>query len=58
MSHAELCPVCEGAGSVPNDCCNINYFTLRTRICHGCGGCGWVVVPGEYIDEGDENESW
>ena len=32
MAHAELCPVCKGAG-------NIAPFY---DACHGCGGRGWV----------------
>ena len=44
MSHAELCPVCGGSGEVwrsdPNTS-SVGYYTT----CHGCGGCGWVIVP-------------
>ena len=29
MSHAELCPVCNGTGVLP---------------CRGCNGLGWVTV--------------
>lgn len=45
MSHAELCPVCNGKG----------YFVGRDHTdrlkseCHGCQGLGWVTIyDGEY----------
>jgi len=34
MKHAEICPVCGGAGQV------------NGQRCHGCGGRGWVEVEG------------
>jgi len=45
MSHAELCPVCEGIGQViiyPNEntTANVDY----TVVCHGCDGLGWITV--------------
>jgi DnaJ-class molecular chaperone len=63
MNHAELCPVCEGAGNIPHNFIAYDYhFTSFTKPCHGCGGRGWVVVPDDYItpwtDGGDEYESW
>lgn len=42
MNRAELCPVCNGKGIVPNldlKCCG------KMVKCHGCDGKGWIVVP-------------
>jgi len=33
MSHAETCPVCQRKGKVDDD-----------KLCHGCGGLGWVTI--------------
>lgn len=41
MAHAELCPVCGGSGQVNS---MDPLQTGATRLCHGCGGTGWVVV--------------
>jgi len=42
MSHAEMCPVCQGKGKIlenfPSD------TAIREVVCHGCNGRGWVVV--------------
>jgi DnaJ-class molecular chaperone len=42
MSHAEICPVCQGKGKIlenfPSD------TAIREVVCHGCNGRGWVVV--------------
>lgn len=40
-----ICPVCEGRGSVSDptgygSSCSGFY----TKVCHGCGGKGWVEV--------------
>lgn len=40
MSHAEKCPVCNGAGK-------IGFGTSEEKPCHGCYGNGWVTVPGD-----------
>jgi len=48
--HAEICPVCGGRGTVPPD---LQYGSTSVGIeqtCHGCGGCGWVVVPDRRAD--------
>ena len=37
MAKAVLCPVCMGQGMISG------------RVCHGCGGLGWVEVKDEYI---------
>jgi DnaJ-class molecular chaperone len=38
MSHAELCPVCKGAGKYENN------------TCHGCDGKGWIVIKEDNTD--------
>lgn len=46
MNHAETCPVCGGKGTVlPPP--NYEVTSAQTeQACHGCGGRGWVTVPG------------
>ena len=36
MSHAEICPICQGKGEVLG------------KKCYGCGGKGWVTVHDQY----------
>ena len=45
---AVLCPVCQGSGkwAVP-PYGDSTDAAPRMVACHGCGGCGWVVVPDE-----------
>lgn len=33
------CPVCHNFGTL----------SYGTKVCHGCGGKGWVVVPAEEV---------
>jgi DnaJ-class molecular chaperone len=43
MNHAEMCPVCQGTGRIPEE--NWSYVTeINEILCHGCNGRGWVVV--------------
>jgi len=35
---AERCPVCGGSGE-------IRVPPKELKVCHGCNGKGWVVVP-------------
>ena len=42
MSHAEKCPVCEGAGRLPDG--KGETSSARGKDCNGCGGKGWVTV--------------
>lgn len=55
MKHAELCPVCKGAGMIyPDNPAHPNWrgsmaITLEPVPCHGCRGKGWVEVEGESI---------
>jgi len=45
MSHAEICPVCAGAGCVESYPMHGQETTVPLRSpCHGCGGLGWVTV--------------
>ena len=43
MSHAEICPVCNGSGKVMPPDKNTTAVT-QPVTCHGCGGTGWVKV--------------
>lgn len=51
MSHTEVCPVCGGTGKY-TDTYEVSTESeegtgipqYRTRICHGCGGKGWVTI--------------
>ena len=60
MSEAVICPVCKGAGVVPDE---VKYTYTdgtatggitgastypSTKVCHGCGGKGWVEVGASY----------
>jgi len=46
MSHAQICPVCDGTGKTRNPDYNPNLTYPGEEIvtCHGCGGAGWVTV--------------
>jgi DnaJ-class molecular chaperone len=48
-THAERCPVCNGAGTLPVTDLEgypvTNTGGPMTKPCHGCYGKGWVVVP-------------
>jgi len=50
MSHAELCPVCRGAGKVENKGWQESSRLVNNElVCHGCQGLGWVTIyDGEY----------
>jgi len=39
MAHAEVCPVCNGRGTVKEE-----RITVAEKQCYGCGGKGWVNV--------------
>ena len=44
---AELCPVCNGSGVVPDPAYGHQTTTSAlpiTKTCHGCDGKGWVEV--------------
>lgn len=47
--HAELCPVCRGSGRWWDP------LTNEMKVCHGCGGLGWVVVPNEPYAGSEED---
>ena len=42
MAHAEMCPVCEGSGTVGVGTLN------EVRTCNGCGGSGWITVQDPF----------
>lgn len=52
MSHAEVCPVCEGTGKVKEYNKYFSPFGFEhstglsyiEKTCHGCQGKGWVNV--------------
>ena len=45
MCQAQKCPVCYGSGSVlRGDPYGMSTTGPVYQACHGCGGCGWVVV--------------
>ena len=47
MAKIEICPICGGVGKVyslgksANSTDDLGY---EWRVCHGCGGKGWVEV--------------
>lgn len=51
MTHAEVCPICNGTGRVPiidNDW--VTTGKSVTKTCHGCGGKGWVIVEDYHYE--------
>ncbi len=46
--HAEICPICQGAGTITEA---YDPYTTRAmnpqKRCHGCEGTGWVPVRGK-----------
>ncbi len=47
MSDAVTCPVCDGSGKVAIDSSgklDKSVAIKRDRVCHGCGGRGWVEL--------------
>lgn len=42
MTHAEICPVCNGTGRY-REVWNYTSVVYTERQCHGCNGKGWVV---------------
>ncbi|MFH1327433.1 MAG: hypothetical protein ABIH76_01065 [Candidatus Bathyarchaeota archaeon] len=39
MSHAEICPVCNGKGFIQE-----GILIPHKKICHGCNGRGWITI--------------
>ena len=60
MAHAEICPVCNGVGTVTTaKPYSITAVTTPEKTCHGCGGKGWVTVTGKaQVEVGPRNESF
>lgn len=47
MAHAEICPICEGAGKVPDATSATTGGGIvipQLKTCHGCGGPGWIEI--------------
>ena len=48
---AQKCPVCNGTGKYKELLFNDTLATTSNpyieRLCHGCNGKGWIVVPEE-----------
>jgi len=44
MTHAEICPICNGTGYISETMFSEVSNNTGTRVCHGCGGTGWVTV--------------
>lgn len=44
MAKAQKCPVCYGSGKVPNERFQQTTYDRPRKLCHGCGGLGWVTV--------------
>lgn len=52
-NHAEICPVCKGAGKY-KDYSNGSYGTsviYMECVCHGCKGKGWITVNDNIEEE-------
>ncbi len=43
MRTAVKCPVCDGEGKV-REYLNGSTIPYYDKLCHGCGGKGWVEV--------------
>ena len=42
---AVLCPICNGSGEVDDSTIDgPEVTTIHMKLCHGCGGKGWVEV--------------
>jgi DnaJ-class molecular chaperone len=44
MAKAVICPICGGKGKIPTDSGWLSTSVPEPKICHGCGGRGWVEV--------------
>ncbi len=43
--RVEICPVCRGTGNYEE----AENTTVKTmKVCHGCGGKGWIQVNSDY----------
>lgn len=48
--HSEICPICKGKGLIPENY-PVPMFSdpsEKLKVCHGCGGLGWVEVNDSY----------
>lgn len=47
--HAERCPVCHGTGKTEeSQKLPLTYGPQYEKVCHGCGGRGWVEVSDNF----------
>lgn len=46
MTHAQLCPICNGKGKIEDD---FQHTAQELKQCHGCFGKGWVEVSDPII---------
>lgn len=44
MSHAEVCPVCQGQGKFVNPDNGKTTAPMPDVPCHGCQGDGWIML--------------
>lgn len=50
MNKAQRCPVCFGRGKLKESYPGYTSVQLE-KVCHGCGGKGWVEVKAEEVEE-------
>ena len=59
-NHAEICPVCQGVGTITKHYAPTDHTTAKpsySYTCYGCNGKGWVVIQDiEYTVSGGSNE--
>lgn len=53
MSHAEICPICKGKGTIED-----KESTCGGKSCHGCSGSGWVTVQDQYPISNLPSHKW
>ena len=56
---AVLCPVCNGEGQVKDaEIMGAGITKITTKLCHGCGGKGWVEVQDSHIPYSPETHEY
>lgn len=46
MAHAQVCPKCNGWGTLPKEGWTTSVDTEVT--CPVCGGCGYLIIPDDH----------